>query len=245
MTSKHDVMVALAAAKPQVFEPTERPDESLRARDLDRILGWPRGTGTGRKSARSRRAVVPRRRMAAAAAGLGAILVAAAMVAAVVTPTFRQARQGPAPTTGIGVAGGRGPVDARQFLLAVAARASRLPAPGGVYWYEVDRTSQISTFGTGGKLGRGPAYTVELSQVTRRWLGSSRWRAVTNREAAFPDRAGPRQLARSGIAAAPARRSTRGETIAAQPVGQRWWRAPPLPGRVPGVDDEPAQAAPR
>jgi len=63
----------------------------------------------------------------------------------------------------------------------VAARAEQLPAPGGAYWYEADRTSQVSTFGTSGKLGRGPAYTVELSHVTRSWLGSSRSRAVTNR----------------------------------------------------------------
>ncbi len=63
----------------------------------------------------------------------------------------------------------------------MAARAEQLPAPGGAYWYEADRTSQVSTFGTSGKLGRGPAYTVELSHVTRSWLGSSRSRAVTNR----------------------------------------------------------------
>jgi len=89
MKTKHDVMTALAAAKPQVFEPTERPDESLRARDLDQILGWPRGASTARNSARSWRTIVPRRRMVAA--GLGAILVAAALVAAVVAPTLRQA----------------------------------------------------------------------------------------------------------------------------------------------------------
>lgn len=71
------------------------------------------------------------------------------------------------------------PADARQFLLAAAARVERLPARTGAWWYEQQRTSEIHTFGVGGKTGPRPAYTVEVSQVTRSWSGRSRSRAVT------------------------------------------------------------------
>ncbi len=177
MNGNSEVMEALAAAKPAAFEPTAHPDEALRARDLAMILALPAGTkdGAGRSP---HRAFPGRRRLVA---GLVALAAAAAVLAA--DPVLRHDPR-PAPAAGTPTtATGAQPADARGFLLAVAERAVRLPSPSGAYRYELVRSSQIQTFGTGGKMGRGPAYTVELSQVTRYWTGASHLRAVTVREA--------------------------------------------------------------
>lgn len=178
MTGKHDLMAALAAAKPRAFEPRDHPDQALRARDLAAILGAP--TRPRHLTAVLRQAPVPRRRRAGTA-GLAVAtvaLVAAALAIPILAPPEQAVRQG----TGASAAGQqRRPSGAREYLLAAAHGARRLPTPGGAYHYEAIRTSEVRTFGTGGKLGSGPAYTVELSQVTRSWTGRSRSRSVTTR----------------------------------------------------------------
>ncbi len=129
-------------------------------------------TAAARRNARVRRR----------ARGLVVLALAGVVAATVASPVLRSERRPSAATSTVPSRGGARPVDARQFLLAVAARAERQPAHGGAYRYEEERSSTVSTFGTGGKMGRGPAYTVELSQTTRSWVGASRWRSVTTFE---------------------------------------------------------------
>lgn len=208
MNRKHDVMAALAAAKPAAFDPADRPDAAVRDRDLRRFLARPPASQQG--SARTGSMASSRRRVRTAAMA-AALAVAAAVVA--VVPASRQAGRMPAPTTA--GADSRPPTDARRFLLAAAARVERLPASAGAYWYEKQRTSEVHTFGGGGKLGPGPAYTVEVSQVTRSWSGRSRSRAVTTIDQ-------PRFLASRDRAA---------------------WRAAGSPSLMPGAppDDRPGR----
>ena len=180
MNSKHDLMTALTAAKPEAFEPAAHPDQAVRDRDLREALARPRDGGA-RPVRRSRFAAPSRRAWAAAVAAA----LAAAAAFATALPLGGEADRPPAPATA-GTGAGE-PTDARRFLLAAAAQVERLPARTGAWWYEEQRTSEVHTFGVGGKTGPGPAYTVEVSQVTKSWSSRSRsWAVTTVEEPRFP-----------------------------------------------------------
>jgi hypothetical protein len=172
MNREQQTMAALAAAKPEAFDPPDHPDPALRARDLQRILAGPPVARV--PAARTGRAATGRRRVATVA--VGAFVAAVGIVALVSFPP-RQNGQDRAPA--VSGTQDRPLAEARTFLLAAAARVERQPASTGAWWYQRERISEVHTFGTGAKTGAGPAYTVEVSQLTSSWSGRSRSRVVT------------------------------------------------------------------